>query len=134
MAISPYLAVALVLFISDRAAKNLYVMPLEGPRLDSLYIGMRRPFSPPGLLYKKVVEPYSTDFNKTPVGSKSAILDRHMITQVGGDYNLSAEWDKNNINDITRQTGIEKIYYTDRETLSILLGLYRRKRTIIYGD
>jgi len=134
MAISPYLAVALVLFISDHASKNLYLRPLEGPRPGSLYVKTYRPFSPPGLLYKKVVEPHSTDFNKTPAGSKSARLDRHMITQLGGDYNLSAEWDKNNINDITRQTGIKKIYYTDRETLSILLGLYRRKRIIIHGD
>jgi len=81
MAISPYLAVALVLFISDHASKNLYLRPLEGPRPGSLYVKTYRPFSPPGLLYKKVVEPHSTDFNKTPAGSKSARLDRHMITQ-----------------------------------------------------
>lgn len=134
MVISPYLVVAIVLYLSNNASKNLYLRQLEGPKPGSFYMGMRRPFSPPGLLYKKVIEPHSTDFNKTPVGSKSARLDRHMVTPLGTNFDLSAEWDKKNINDIMWQTGIKKIYYTDKETLSILLGLYRRKRIIIYGD
>ncbi|MBA3052478.1 MAG: TRL domain-containing protein [Candidatus Omnitrophota bacterium] len=134
MAISPYLVFAVVLFLSNHASNNLYVKPLEGPKPGAAYIGMPRSFSPPGLLYKKVIEPHSTDFKKTPVGSKSAMLDRHMITRVGSGYNLSAEWDRDNINDVTRQTGIKKIYYTDIETTSVLLGLYSRKRIIIYGD
>jgi len=134
MVISPYLAAAAVLFIANHASRAPYIKPLEGPKPGAAYIKMPSRFSPPGLLYKKVVEVHSTDFNKTPVGSKSAILDRHMVTQIGGDFNFSAEWDSNKINEITRRTGIREIYYTDIETTSVLLGLYRRKRIIIHGD
>jgi hypothetical protein len=83
-----------------------------------------------GRLYTNVVQPYTTNFDNTPIGSKVCILRDHTV-QVN---RVSAEWVTEYFADALKAAGIKKVYYAEVKTFSILLGIYQRKTLIIYGD
>lgn len=87
-----------------------------------------------GRLYTKKVEPYTTDFDRTPVGSKSFKLRSHKIQEPITRYNISAEWDTRTIREAAARAGMTNIYFADREILSVAFGIYSRKTLILYGD
>ncbi len=87
-----------------------------------------------GLLYTNVIRPYSRDFNNTPVGSKQCIIKDYKLKEPVSGYGVSVEWSKGQIQSAAREAGIENITYVDVQTLSFLLGIYTRKKLIIYGD
>ena len=90
-----------------------------------------------GLLYTHTTRSLSRDFDKTPIGSKKCTISSykinvpllHLTTS-----RVSAEWDTECIAEASRKAGIKKIYYTDIQTLDVLLSTYRRQTIIIYGD
>jgi hypothetical protein len=47
---------------------------------------------------------------------------------------VSGEWSSAKIDNAMREAGMTKCYYTDEKTLSLLLGMYKRKTLILYGD
>lgn len=87
-----------------------------------------------GLIYSNRVSPYSTKFGGTPVGTKRCVINKHQIKEPVTGYNLYAEWTWSSILDEARKAGITNVYYMDKQTLSILLGIYKRESFIIYGD
>ncbi|HSH13636.1 MAG TPA: hypothetical protein VLA15_07800 [Desulfurivibrionaceae bacterium] len=87
-----------------------------------------------GNLYTKVIRPYSTDFRNSPVGSKRCVLDEHQLREPVSGYGVSVEWSTDRILAGAQAAGISRISYTEMESMSFLLGIYRRQRLIIYGD
>ncbi|MFQ5780386.1 MAG: hypothetical protein ACE5HN_06315 [Nitrospiria bacterium] len=87
-----------------------------------------------GLLYKNVIRPHSTNFENTPIGTKRAFLDEYKVSEPFSGFKITAEWSTDAIKAEAIKAGITNIAYTDEQTLSILFGLYRRRRLIIYGD
>ena len=83
-----------------------------------------------GGLYTNVIQPHTTNFHDTPIGTKMCILRDHRV-QVN---RVSAEWVTEHFANILKAAGITKVYYVDVKNFSILLGLYQRKTLIIYGD
>jgi hypothetical protein len=87
-----------------------------------------------GQLYTNVVQPYATDFHATPVGSKRCVLDEHQLREPVSGYGVSVEWTSGRILAAAREAGITRISYTEMQTVSFLLGIYRRQRLLVYGD
>ncbi len=87
-----------------------------------------------GHLYTNVVQPYSTDFHDSPVGSKRCVLDEHQFREPVSGYGVSVEWTAGRVLAAARAAGISRISYTEMQTLSFMMGIYRRQRLIIYGD
>ena len=90
-----------------------------------------------GLLYTHTTRSLSRDFDNTPIGSKKCTLSTHKINvplMPLTTSRVSAEWDTECIAEASRKAGIKKIYYTDIQTLDVLLSTYRRQTIIIYGD
>jgi TRL-like protein family len=87
-----------------------------------------------GILYSNTVEPYSEEFNATPIGTKSCVINSHEIEDPLTGYNISAEWTTNAILDAARKAGIREIHYIDKKTLSLFNGVYRRETLIVHGD
>jgi len=90
--------------------------------------------SGPGRLYSNVILPYSTDFNDTPIGSKHFILKDHSIKEPLSGYGVSVEWSADQIQSASREAGIKNITYIDVQTISFLLGIYTRRKLIVYGN
>jgi len=88
----------------------------------------------PGQLYTNVTLPYSTDFNNTPQGSKYCVLTDHRIKEPVSSYGVTVEWSMDQIQSAARKAGIQNITYIDVQTISFLLGVYTRKKLIVYGD
>ncbi|MCP4004227.1 MAG: hypothetical protein GY725_08535 [bacterium] len=83
-----------------------------------------------GFIFRRTVEPLSTDFARTPVhGCAPARSD---VKQVRYRY-LDFRWDGNGIGQVARQAGFDKAYYADFEVLSIL-GIWTQSWVIVYGD
>jgi len=82
-----------------------------------------------GIIYSSSIEPYSQDFHNTPVGTKSLVVNSHML-----QVRVSGEWDTDEIMRLAREEGITDLHHIDIKTLSVLLGLYRRQTLIVYGD
>lgn len=88
----------------------------------------------PGRFYTNITRPYSTDFHNSSAASKSCILDEHSLKEPVSGYGMTVEWSLDQINHAAGEAGISKISYIDKQTFSILMGLYTRRRLIIYGD
>jgi len=88
----------------------------------------------PGRLYTNVIRPHSTDFHVTPVGTKRCVLDEHRVKEPVSGYGVAVEWSTDLICSEAQKAGITNINYTEIQTLSILMGTYRRRRLIIHGD
>lgn len=90
-----------------------------------------------GLLYTNVVRQHSTDYNKTPVGTKSCSLKAFTVrvpllplTR----QRVQAQWDRDEISDVLSKAGITTIHFTDLKTQEFFLGTFRRVTIIFYGD
>ena len=88
----------------------------------------------PGLLYTHTVRPRSIDFDGNPVGTKRTTLDEYRISEPLSGAGLSVEWTADRIREAAKAAGIEHVAFTEEETLSFILGIYQRRRLIIYGD
>jgi len=87
-----------------------------------------------GRLYTHTVQPYSTDFKDTPVGTKKCVLTSHRIQEPASRAGLSAEWDTRTIRQAAQAAGIKQMHYADLSTWSIFWSVYRRRALTIYGD
>ena len=92
-----------------------------------------------GLLYTNVVQPHSSDFDNTPIGSKQCTLSAFtvrfpLLAPPLERTRISAQWDTEEVNAVLEEAGITKMYYTDIKTQEFFLGTFRRQTVIIYGD
>jgi hypothetical protein len=87
-----------------------------------------------GMLYTRVVSPYSTDFHATPAGSKTCRVHEHIFKDPVGGTHVSVDYTLRVVQESARDAGITNLYYGDLETLSVLGGMYERKTLILSGD
>ena len=88
----------------------------------------------PGLLYTRMTEPATEEFDKTPVGTKTCVVRSHKIREPVSGYGFSAEWDANYVKAAALKGGLTNVYYADLRTLSVCFGIYRQRELIVYGD
>jgi hypothetical protein len=87
-----------------------------------------------GCIYSNTVVPYSTEFNETPIGTKSCVINSYKLTEPVSGYNMYAEWSTEFILKEAKKAGINNIYYIDKKVLSVLGDTFKRETLIIYGD
>ena len=87
-----------------------------------------------GIIYSNTVVPYSQEFKETPVGTKSCVIDDYQLTEPLTRVAVAADWSTNYILVEAEKAGVKDIHYIDIKTVSILLGIYKHKSLIIYGD
>jgi hypothetical protein len=87
-----------------------------------------------GMLYTRVVSPYSTDFHATPAGSKTCRVNEYILKDPVGGTHVSVDYTLRVVQKAAREAGITNLYYADLETFSILQGIYTRKTLILSGD
>jgi hypothetical protein len=87
-----------------------------------------------GIIYSSTVVPYSEEFKETPVGTKSCVIEDYQLSEPLTRVTLAAEWSTNYILTEAKKAGINDIYYIDIKTVSILLGIYKHKTLVIYGN
>ena len=90
--------------------------------------------SVPGRLYTNTTEPYTKNFDLTPVGTKTLVLKDYRLKEPISGYSISAEWTTDYILTAAGRAGITNVYYADLHTFALFLGIYKRKELIIYGD
>jgi hypothetical protein len=80
-----------------------------------------------GCAYVNVKTPYDIDLNKTELGDKvgEASIQSIMWLVAWGDASTAAA---------ARNGNISVINHMDKQSVSILFGLYCRNTTIVYGD
>lgn len=87
-----------------------------------------------GPVFTYIVEPYTEDFNRTPVGTRSCVVNNYKVEEPVSGYDLSAEWDTDVVARAAREAGMTRLHFAERETLEIWFGTFRRRRLILYGD
>jgi hypothetical protein len=87
-----------------------------------------------GRLVTNSTKPYTRNFDNTPVGSKQCVLNDFRLREPISGHSISAEWTTDKILKVAEEAGMTNVYYADMHTLSLLLGIYKRKKLIIYGD
>lgn len=90
--------------------------------------------SGPGRLYTNVTQPYTRDFNNTRLGEKACILSSHHLKEPVSGYGVSVEWSTDRIQAEAEKAGITRISCIDIQTISFVLGIYTRRKLIVYGD
>lgn len=87
-----------------------------------------------GMVYKRVVTPYSSDFHDTPAGTKTCRVSEHILREPVSGADVSVRFTLRVLEDAAHAAGITNLYYADVETLVLLDGLYERKTLILCGD
>ena len=90
--------------------------------------------SGPGRLYSNVTLPYTRDFKNTRMGTKSCVLRSHHLKEPVSGYGVSVEWSADRIQAAAEREGITRISCIDIQTISLVLGIYSRRKLIVYGD
>jgi hypothetical protein len=87
-----------------------------------------------GYLFTKIKVPYTVNLDNTPavlIPSEGKILQ---VSEPFSGYGLNAKVGSNAIGDIARIHGLNKVYFADLEIFSILGGIWRHEKIIIYGE
>ena len=87
-----------------------------------------------GILYTKVIEPYSRDFKNTPTGGKTCRVKEHVLKEPISGAGVSVTLTSRIVKEASCMAGMTNLYYADIETLSVLNGIYQRKTLILCGD
>ena len=81
----------------------------------------------PGCIYMNVTTPLDTNLDETELGSKVGKSSAHSVLWLfaWGDAGTQAA---------AEDGDIQVIRHADQETLLVLLFIYARTRTVVYGD
>lgn len=91
--------------------------------------------TPQGILFTRTTLPYSfPEHSDSRIGAKSCRLDVTQIKEPFTRANLSVLWTDKDVSEALRRAGVSEIRYADLETLSVLNGIYARRRLIFYGE
>lgn len=92
--------------------------------------------APKGIIYTKVRQPIALppDSESTPIATKECFVSLTQLKEPISRINLSVMWSNKVVQDVAEEAGITELYYCDLETLSILLGCYKRQRIYFYGN
>jgi len=86
-----------------------------------------------GFIYTNVTIPVATNMDKTPRGTKLAVISSKRIKEPYSSLGLSVEWDSRAIGDAARRAGLSKIYYTDLQTISVFGGVWKKQKILVMG-
>lgn len=81
----------------------------------------------PGCVYLKVQRPHDKNYDKTELGSKEGKSTLHSIAWL-------AAWGNAGTQTAAENGDIKVIRHADVEYFLVLLGLYTRLTTVVYGD
>ena len=86
-----------------------------------------------GWIYTDTVTPYCIDMEGTPVSGEGQTLSLKSVSipRVPG---ARAMWSSNAIGEIAKENGISRIHYCDRETFSVIGGLWYTDALVVYGE
>lgn len=87
-----------------------------------------------GLLYTRVVTPYTRDFRATPVGTKTCCVDEHHLREPLSGAGVSVSFTSRVLQEAAVSAGMTNLCYADLSTFSILNGIYEKKTLILHGD
>ena len=91
--------------------------------------------SPRGLVFTCVTVPYALpEADLTATGSKTCRIDITQIKEPLSRAGLSVMWSNRAVTEAMTRSGMKEIRYADLQTLSILNGIYLRRRLLLYGD
>ncbi len=91
--------------------------------------------APQGILFTRVTEPLALPSNRKecPLADKKCYVSLTQLKEPVTRINLSVMWSNNVVREAAHAAGMNEIYYTDLETLSIFMGTYKRQRVIFHG-
>lgn len=81
----------------------------------------------PGCVFVNVTTPLDQDLDETLLGSKVGISEAHSILGL-------VAWGDAGTQAAARDGNIEVLRHADSEILAVLMFVYARQRTIVYGD
>lgn len=81
----------------------------------------------PGCVYFHVTTPLDTDLDDTRLGTKVGKSEAHSVLGL-------VAWGDAGVQAAAEEGGLEVLRHADTETLAVLLFVYGRQRTIVYGD
>jgi hypothetical protein len=87
------------------------------------------------VIYTKAKVPFTKKLDRTP--NELVINARGAVTRLQepfSGYGVYTEFDSNAIGDIARKNGLKTVYYADLEKFSVLFGIWRYHRIIVYGE
>lgn len=90
--------------------------------------------TPYGAIFTETVVPCSTRFDAAPVGSRLIKLNTYQIKEPFTSLQMYVEWSTGRIAEEARKQGLQRVYYADLRTLSILFGTYKRETLLVYGE
>lgn len=88
----------------------------------------------PGLLYTNMTVPLTTNMDKTPRGVKLATINTKHLKAPAGMADISVEWNSRAIGDAAKRAGLNRVYYADMNTVSVLGGIWQRKTIRVWGE
>lgn len=80
-----------------------------------------------GCAYSNVQRPLGTEFNKTPLGTKTGKASSRSVLWL-------VAWGDAGTRAAAEQGGISVIHHADVRIFFLLFGLYSEMTTIVYGD
>ena len=80
-----------------------------------------------GCAFVHIQRPLDTDFDNTKLGAKEGRANNHSILWL-------VAWGDSGTKAAATDGDIKVIYHADVEVLLIMMGLYTRVTTIVYGD
>jgi hypothetical protein len=87
-----------------------------------------------GFIYTNETRPLVTNFDQTPVGTRSGEIGTRQIREPITAANISALWRTRAIGDAAQKEKLSTIYYADRTVFSILGGIWREDSVTVWGE
>ena len=81
-----------------------------------------------GVLYSHTVQPLTTNFHVTPVGSDKGKASTKQIS-----VQVQAKWDVNGIGQIAKENNLQQVYFADIEVQRIM-RFWERRTVHVYGQ
>jgi len=91
--------------------------------------------APRGILYTYATTPYTLpDEGAARRGGKRCTVDITQLKEPVSRANLSVLWTNRGVREAAARAGRTELRYADIQTLSLLNGVYARRRLIFYGE
>ena len=87
-----------------------------------------------GWLYTNVRTPAVSDIEAAPRGTRMVELTALQFKEPVSGAGMTVQWDSRAIGDAARQHGLDRVYFADLHTLSILGGLWKKQTIEVWGD
>lgn len=89
----------------------------------------------PGFIYTDQVVPLTLNMDRTPRAIRMASSSTKSVkVPLLSSADISAGWSSSAIGDAAKRGGLERIYYADHETFSILGGVWRQETVQVWGE